>query len=204
MLCRDCPPCRPAGPQLARRLLFPREAFGLPPPHSALGWGLALPLLPCPPPPPQRSRPGPTPTNLPAPLSVPRPHAQLSGLARPPMGPSWNLTMQAMSPHLCPAVCCPPAWPSPHFCTQSLGLRHVSISKRTMWPPVLPPPCVWCWPRPAHWTPAHPKDSGNLPWAWDWRLRLTGAGGAGRASCRALRVALVLCPSLAGRPGVES
>ena len=70
--------------------------------------------------------------------------------------------------------------------------------------PVWPPLWVWCWPRPAHWTPAHPKDSGNLPRAWDWRLCPTGAGGAGGASCRAPQEALGLCPSPARRSGVES
>lgn len=85
---------------------------------SSLGEPLdrLLPEVPSPSstPPPQRSRPGPPPTNPPAPLSVPRDPAQLSGLARPLVGPSWTPTMQAPSPPLHPTLCCLPARSSPH------------------------------------------------------------------------------------------
>ena len=113
MLCRDCPPCRPSGPQLARRLLFPRGAFGLPPPRSALGWGLALPLLPCPCPHP-RSAPG---QGLPPPThqhlsqcSGPTPSSQAWPV--PPWGPPG--TPQG---RLCPPISAPP-------CAARLHGRH--------------------------------------------------------------------------------
>lgn len=137
---------------------------------------------------PQRPRPGPPPTNTPAPLPAPRPWPSSQAWPVPPWGPPGTPQCRLHPPISALPCAARMHGHHPTFLFSSSACLTCP-SPRGACGPCCGPRCGSCTglAQPTGLPPAHPRDSGNLPWAWAWRLRPTGAGGAGGASCRAWR-----------------